>query len=159
MTANTIQHITARRHTITLQWHRSRNGHWFTSTAQAPSALNRIRTRRFSRLPHDEYHTQRGAITQPTITTIFGLVVLVSVTLLGLFYLNQVLGTASQGSDVQMLNEKVNELQEKQRQLELEGAELRSMQSIEKRVQDLNLVGVGHVTYLAETHKEFAAAP
>lgn len=84
---------------------------------------------------------------------------LVSVTLLGLFYLNQVLGTASQGSDVQMLNEKVNELQEKQRQLELEGAELRSMQSIEQRVQDLNLVGVGHVTYLAETHKEFAAAP
>jgi len=74
---------------------------------------------------------------------------IVLLAVLGFVYLQQVVGTASQGADIQALETKIDDLQETQRQLELEGAELRSIQTVEDRVQELNLVESDQVAYLA----------
>jgi hypothetical protein len=77
-----------------------------------------------------------------------GLIALLTVALLGFFYLQQVMSTASQGTDIHALESKIVDLKEKQRQLELEGAQLRSLKTIEGNVQQLNLVTTDKVAYL-----------
>lgn len=102
---------------------------------------------------------QRGIITHGTIATATGLIALLFASLLGFLYLQQVLGTASQGTDIHALESKVVELRERQRALELEGAELRSLQTVEEQVQKLNLVKTGDVTYLTSQPDRVAAIP
>jgi hypothetical protein len=148
---NKLQNIAIRRLPTLTSWHRVQDGRWVSYTP-------RTRTQYPTHRSLDPFHPQRGAITQPTLTITFGLMMLISVAMLGFLYLNQVLGTASQGDSVQVLNEKMNDLREKQQRLELEGAQLRSMQFIEQRVQELNLVTTQHVTYLTSTGKQLAAA-
>lgn len=94
------------------------------------------------------FSRQTGAITHSTITMSLGLIALFTVALLGFFYLQQVMGTASQGSDIHALESKIVDLKEQQRQLELEGAQLRSLKSIETNVNELNLVTTEKVSYL-----------
>lgn len=74
---------------------------------------------------------------------------LMCISLLAFVYLQQVFGTANHGTNVQDLESRVIELREEQRALELKGAELRSMQAVEERVRELNLVTVDRVAYLA----------
>lgn len=93
--------------------------------------------------------SQRGSVDHSTITIAAGVMALVVVGMLGFFYLRQVVGTASQGSDVRELEQQLGELHEQQKKLELEGAELRSLQTVEKRTQELNLVEAEQVSYLA----------
>ena len=92
---------------------------------------------------------QRGNISHATITATFGLLTLVVLSMLGFFYLQQVLGTASQGTDIAELETRLIELKQRQRDLELKGAQLRSLQTVESRVQKLNLVTSNQVTYLS----------
>lgn len=91
---------------------------------------------------------QTGAITHSTITMSLGLIALFTVALLGFFYLQQVMGTASQGTDIHTLESKIVDLKEQQRKLELEGAQLRSLKTIETNVNELNLVATDKVSYL-----------
>lgn len=77
------------------------------------------------------------------------MVALIIVGMLGFVYLRQVVGTASQGTDVRELEAQIIELQEKQQELNLEGAELRSLQTVEEKTQQLNLVEADRVSYLA----------
>jgi len=93
--------------------------------------------------------SQRGSITQATLTLSVGLLALVAIAGLGFVYLHQVFGTASQGSEIHALEAQVDTLKETQRSLELEGAELRSIQAIENRINDLKLVESDSVAYLA----------
>jgi len=94
-------------------------------------------------------HRQSGKITNHAITLAFGLFTIIFCAALGFFYLQQVLGTASQGSEVHTLEAKIDELSEKQRQLELQGAELRSIRQVEQNVKEkLNLVDIDTVAYL-----------
>lgn len=81
------------------------------------------------------------------------------VSLLGFFYLQQVFGTAAQGSDIQRLEASLVELKEQQRALELEGADVRSLQSVQQRVRELNLVDVDRVAYLAPMPGHVARLP
>jgi len=94
---------------------------------------------------------QSGAVEQSTITVAFGIVTLIGLVLLGFLYLYQVFGTASQGTDIQQLESHMIELSERQRELELEGASLRSLQTVEENVQELNLVTADTVAFLAAT--------
>lgn len=91
---------------------------------------------------------QRGSVTSSTVTVGFAIVSLVTVALLGFLYLSQVFGTASRGTNVQDLETQIVELKERQRELELEGAESRSIQAVEERVQQLNLTATDSVAYL-----------
>lgn len=94
-------------------------------------------------------YRQRGSITSTTITALMGIGVITSVAMLSFFYLNQVQDTATQGVDIHQLEARLIELRERQRSLELESAELRSIQAIERHGSKLNLVPVDRVTYLA----------
>lgn len=99
---------------------------------------------------------QLGSINHSTITLSLGLLAVVTVALLGFFYLQQVLSTASQGSDIHALESKITDLREQQRQLELQGAELRSIKTIEGNIEKLNLVATDKVSYLAQTTDKVA---
>lgn len=77
------------------------------------------------------------------------MVALVTVGMLGFLYLRQVVGTASQGTNIRELEAQILDLRDQQRQLELEGAQLRSLQAVEERTQELNLVEADRVSYLA----------
>jgi hypothetical protein len=103
-----------------------------------------VRTSRF--FTSSKLFSQRGSVTQSTITLALALVVLVGLASLGFFYLSQVFGTAAHGTDVQALETKLDDL--KQQQLQLQGAESRSIQAVEDRVKKLNLVTTDKVSYL-----------
>lgn len=140
MTANIQQHVVPRhRAGRTFLSQVTREGTWQTRQLRGWSVGKSV-TR----------YTQRGSVTQSTITVGFATLALFFVALLGFFYLQQVFGTASQGSDIQALQSEIVALREQQRGLELEGAQLRSIQSVEERVQKLNLVTVNSVAYLAD---------
>ena len=139
MTAKISQHVVPRQYTArTFASHVSSQGTWH---------IRQLRSRR----QHDASPRlwQRGSVTPSTITLTFVVLAFVIVAMLGFVYLQQVFTTASQGSDMQALESKIVDLREQQRQLELEGAELRSMQAVEQHVQKLNLVTVDQVAYLA----------
>ena len=91
---------------------------------------------------------QRGSVNQGTLTMAFAVVVLIAIVMLSFLYLQQVFGTTSQGADVQELKTRLIEVSEKQRELELQGAELRSIQNVEERIQQLNLVESTTFAYL-----------
>lgn len=92
---------------------------------------------------------QQGNVSQSALTIGLALISLVGVMVLGFLYLQQVFGTAAHGSNIQALEQQMIELKAKQKELELHGAELRSIQSVEERVKELNLVSAVNVGYLA----------
>ncbi|MEX1997471.1 MAG: septum formation initiator family protein [Candidatus Andersenbacteria bacterium] len=140
MTANIQQNVVPRhRHARSFSHYVSLHGTWATRQIRSAGPWH---TRAFPR-------SQRGSVTQSTVTIAFTVMSFVLVALLGFFYLQQVFTTASQGSDVQVLESKIVELRERQKELELEGANLRSIQAVEQRVQKLNMVTVDEVAYLA----------
>ena len=99
---------------------------------------------------------QLGSIDHNTLTLSLGLLALISVAMLGFFYLQQVIGTASQGTDINTLENQISDLKQQQRQLEVQGAQLRSLKNIEGTVQKLNLVGTDKVSYLSATTDKVA---
>lgn len=102
---------------------------------------------------------QTGSINRQTVTLGFTLLVLFSLGMLGFFYLQQVLETASQGSEISELENHLMDIKTKQRSLELESAELRSIQNIEGQLNTLNLVATDQVAYLALPEGRVAFAP
>jgi hypothetical protein len=95
------------------------------------------------------YRNQQGAVSQSTLTVGFAVLALTSTVMLGFLYLQQVFGTAAHGSTIQTLEQSMLQLKERQNELELEGAQLRSIQSVEQRVEELNLISANTVGYLA----------
>ncbi len=94
---------------------------------------------------------QMGNSNHATVTIMFGVFAVIVVGLLGFIYLQQVVDTASQGTDIRGLENKIIEIREEQRVLELEGAQLRSIQAIEEKMDTLNLIPTDRVTFLAPT--------
>ncbi len=111
----------------------------------------RIQQNVVSRRGHSrsQYRYQQGTVSEATLTIGFAVVALITTVGLGFLYLQQVFGTAAHGTNIQALEQSLLQLKEKQKELELEGAELRSIQSVEKRVNELNLVSANSVGYLA----------
>ena len=138
MTANISQHVIPRLR------------HSQPTGRQARYRRSAISTRRSA---------QRGSITHTTVTAAFGISTLVVLAFLGFVYLQQVLHTASQGTDVHVLESQLIDLKQKQRELELQGAQLRSLQTVEEHVKELNLAPVNHVTYLNQSPNYVAALP
>lgn len=95
------------------------------------------------------HFSERGSVNHGTVTIIFSCLAISIVSLLGFFYLQQVIGTASQGTDIHTLQAQIGSLKEQQRTLELQGAEIRSLQSVQDRVQKLNLVQSNRLSYLS----------
>lgn len=93
--------------------------------------------------------SNRGAINHTTAALVFGVAAVAIVGMLGFFYLQQVVQTASRGTDIHQLEASLTELKEEQRVLELKGAQLRSLQNVEQDVEKMNLVPTDKVSYLA----------
>ena len=108
---------------------------------------------------HSTHYFQRGNVSHSTLTIGFAILSLVTTVVLGFLYLQQVFGTATHGSTIQSLEHTMLELKEQQKQLELEGAQLRSIQSVEERVEQLNLVSANNVGYLAPRQDRVARTP
>ncbi len=102
---------------------------------------------------------QVGSINRQTVTLGVSLLVLLSLSMLGFFYLQQVLETASQGSQISDLENHLMDLKTQQQSLELESAQLRSIQNIEGQLNTLNLVATDHVAYLSLPEGQVALAP
>ncbi len=101
--------------------------------------------------------SNRGAIDHTTAALMLGLAAVTIVGMLGFFYLQQVVQTASQSTDVRQLEAKITDLKEKQRVIELEGAQLRSLKNVEEDTQKMNLVPTEKVSYLAPTFDDHVA--
>ncbi|OGY36918.1 MAG: hypothetical protein A3E36_01635 [Candidatus Andersenbacteria bacterium RIFCSPHIGHO2_12_FULL_45_11b] len=95
--------------------------------------------------------SQRGAIDRGTATAMFGIVAVVLIGMFSFFYLQQVVHTASQGADVSQLEAQISSLKEQQKTIELDGARLRSLQTIQEQTGSMNLVPTDSVSYLAPT--------
>lgn len=93
--------------------------------------------------------SNRGAINHTTAALMLGFAAVSLVGMLGFFYLQQVVHTASQSTDVHVLESKITDLKEKQRVIELEGAQLRSLKNVEQDMEKMNLVPTDKVSYLA----------
>ncbi|MEO6077788.1 MAG: hypothetical protein ABIP54_03305 [Candidatus Andersenbacteria bacterium] len=94
---------------------------------------------------------QRGSIDHGTAVATFGIVAVVLVGMFSFFYLQQVVHTASQGADISQLEAQLSNLKEQQKVLELDGAHLRSLQTIQDQTGSMNLVPADSVSYLAPT--------
>lgn len=137
MTANITQHITKRHSTFSdKRWHYTPNGRWHQN----------IRSSKW----------ERGSISSTTLTLGLGITVILVVAGLSFFYLGQVLNTATQGTDIHNIEEHISELKERQHTLELEGAHLRSIQAIEQKIPELNLVKTDSVSYLNQLAERVA---
>lgn len=101
--------------------------------------------------------SSRGAIDHTTAALMLGLAAVTIVGMLGFFYLQQVVQTASQSTDVRQLEAKITDLKEQQRVIELEGAQLRSLKNVEEDTQKMNLVPTDKVSYLAPTFDDHVA--
>lgn len=66
----------------------------------------------------------------------------------GFFYLYQVNGLATKGFKIKEAENKIKELKKEGKKLEIRETELRSMYTIEKETQDLNLVNSSNVSYV-----------
>ncbi len=131
MTVKITQHISRRHSTFSdKSWYRTPNAGW----------RQNIRSNKW----------ERGSISSNTITLGLGITVILVVAGLSFFYLGQVLDTAAQGTDIHAIEQRISELKERQHTLELEGARLRSIQAIEQKIPDLNLVKTDNVSYLSQ---------
>lgn len=135
MTVNIKQHVTPRSQHLAPSTHRFTSRRW--------NARHRL-------------SSQRGSVTQQTITVSFGVICILAVVMLGFVYLRQIFVTASSGSDIQALEMKMLDLKETQKELELEGAKLRSIQSVEEKIKNLSLISTEEVAYLAPQQDKVA---
>ena len=81
----------------------------------------------------------------------FGHWVFILLVLFSIAYLVQVNGSSTKGYEISRLEQRLAELREANKRLELETASLKSIQHIEENVQHLNLVPSGKVRYLGDS--------
>ena len=79
-----------------------------------------------------------------------GYIILASLLVFGVLYLLAVNNISTKGYEIRSLEKRAQELSDSAKRLELEAAELRSIQSIESGVKTLNLVPSAGVDYVKD---------
>lgn len=79
---------------------------------------------------------------------VFSIILFVS---LSGFYLFQINDLAVKGFEIRNLEEKIKELKQENKNLELKTAELQTLSNIEELKKELNLVKAGQAEYISET--------
>ena len=86
------------------------------------------------------------------------LTVVVLVSVLSLFFLVQVFQSSTTGYEVSDLQTQVEDLKEENKKLELQAAELKSLQGVEESVVEMNMVDVDRIVYVEQVdYSTFAA--
>lgn len=75
-------------------------------------------------------------------------ILLFAAVILGFFYLYQVNDLTAQGFEARFLEKKIQDLEKESKKMKIREVELRSMYSIEKSTQELNMTNPQNVTYL-----------
>ncbi len=118
-----------------------------------PYVAERRQAAGFRRRERCSRYRQRGSISAAATALSLGLIAITSLAALAFFYLGQVQSTAAQGTDINELEGRLRELRERQRELELEGARLRSIQTIEEEAKKLNLTTADQFAYMSAPPK------
>lgn len=105
-------------------------------------------TRHTINLARGKEKTEKANKRSRFVTLNLKVVICGMVVLMGLTYLVQVNKVSTSGFAIQDLEQRVKELKKENAKLELEAARLESLNTIEERVQKLNLVSVEKVDYL-----------
>lgn len=86
------------------------------------------------------------------------LTIVVLVCVLSLFFLVQVFQSSTTGYEVSDLQDQVGELKEQNKKLEIQAAELKSLQGVEGSVEEMNMVDVDNIVYVERIdYSTFAA--
>lgn len=80
--------------------------------------------------------------------TIFRVVLSAAVAVLGVLYVAQTSSVSTKGYDINALQKTIVELKQDNQRLEFEIAQQRSMESIQARLKNLNLVAANQVEYV-----------
>ena len=94
-----------------------------------------------------------------------GAIPVVNVTLVGFViiavaaYLFQVNSLATKGYEIRELESQIEEVRQKNQQLQLAVAELESLESVKNKVAELNMVAVGKADFINAAPVVVAAAP
>lgn len=83
----------------------------------------------------------------PWSVFLLGLFLLVLAVIGGFLYIREITSTASSGYDISALERRSEELRAEESRMQLEVAELQSLQRIEERLPNLNLLPTGTITY------------
>lgn len=84
------------------------------------------------------------------------ILILALILLSGLIYLIQINQVATGGFEVRALEEKIGDLKEDNKKLELQITELQSLSRLNEEVKDLDLVAQGEVDYLIPKEEAYA---
>lgn len=87
-----------------------------------------------------------GSVAPGPVTMVVGLVVLFCV--LSMMFLVQVFQSSTTGYEVSALQDQIDDLKEDNKKLEIQAAELQSLDSIEKSVQEINMVPLDSIVYV-----------
>lgn len=87
----------------------------------------------------------------PLLTSNWGILVLGLCSLLTIVYLIQVNSFSTKGYEISNLQKKIDQLKEDQRTLEVQSAELQSLQRIQADPSLLNMVPVSSISYVQTT--------
>lgn len=87
---------------------------------------------------------------KPSISAL-NLLVLSLLVITGIGYLAEINSAVTKGYAIQGLQARISELRQQGSELSLQTLELQSMQTIQAKVSQLNMVAVGRVDYLAAT--------
>lgn len=79
----------------------------------------------------------------------WNIIILVLISLVGVLYLGQINSMTIKGFKMKTLEEKQSAFKENIRKMELQIADLQSMQKIQERVKNLNMISVAKVEYVA----------
>lgn len=90
------------------------------------------------------------------VTMIIGLVVLFCI--VSLLFLTQAFQSSTKGYEVSALEDKIDELAEENKKLEIKAAEMQSLDSIENAVQQVNMIPVDNIVYLEHPQSSIVAS-
>lgn len=97
-----------------------------------------------------------GRVKSGPVTMVMVVVFLVCV--LSFFFLAQVFQSSTKGYEITELQNKVKDLEEQNKSLEIEAAELKSFENLKSEAETLNMVSTSEIVYLKKSGTSVAVA-
>lgn len=91
---------------------------------------------------------RRKAVRQWLVSTTFRAVLMTAVAVFGILYVVQTSSLSTKGYEISDIEKQIQVLEQDNQRLEFEIATNRSMQSIQDRLKDMNLIAMGDAKYV-----------
>jgi cell division protein FtsL len=86
------------------------------------------------------------------------MVVIFLICVLSLFFLAQVFQSSTKGYEITELHNQIKNLEEQNKSLEIEAAELKSFENLKNEADTLNMVGTNNIVYIKRSGTSVAVA-